>query len=199
MIGFASSAGVARKLFRVSVQQHWSAFAAVVLSLFVSAEAGAQPVAVSQHGTPSYAYPVSIPPGIAGLVPHFSLAYNASETNGPVGYGWGLSGTSIITRCNGTLALDGAQRRGVANSPADKLCLDGQRLIQTDESGSATAASNVPGVPVSSQANDAQGLAVGQYREYRIEKDAFARIRAYGIANGSAAYGPAYFKDWTNL
>ena len=45
-------------------------------------------------------------------------------------------------------------------------------------------------------ADDARGLATG-FREYRTEKDIYARIRAYGIANGADTNGPLYFKVWT--
>ena len=46
---------------------------------------------------------------------------------------------------------------------------------------------------------DAAGLATGGYREYRLENDQQARVRAYGMADCSnAASGPAYFKVWTN-
>jgi hypothetical protein len=73
---------------------------------------------------------------------------------------------------------------------ADKLCLDGQRLIQTDDAGSP--------LPFP-QVNDALGRGAGAYAEYRTEKDSFARVRAYGHANGdtTGASGPAYFRVWT--
>ncbi len=74
---------------------------------------------------------------------------------------------------------------------ADKLCLDGMRLIQTDANGSTTGIA---------QTNDAAGGVSGTYlREYRTEKDNYSRIRAYGYANGdtTGASGPAYFKVWT--
>ena len=81
-------------------------------------------------GTPSYLYPIAVPPGVAGMAPTLSLAYSASVVNGPVGFGWSLRGLSLISRCAATKAVDG-RRSGVNFNAADKLCLDGQRLIQT--------------------------------------------------------------------
>jgi hypothetical protein len=144
-------------------------------------------VSVSSSGSPSYSQPIAVPPGIGGMQPNLSLMYAGGGVNGPVGHGWSVQGVSMITRCPATRYVDG-QVRGVKFDQSDKLCLDGQRLIQTDATGAAS-----PGFP---QADDARGLSSGS-REYRTEKDSFARIRAYGIANGSDANGPAYFKVWT--
>lgn len=45
----------------------------------------------------------------------------------------------MITRCPASRYTDGAPR-GVKFDANDKLCLDGQRLIQTDANGSVTPA-----------------------------------------------------------
>ena len=141
--------------------------------------------AVTDGGTAAYSYPIAVPPGIAGMAPKLSLSYSGNGINGPVGFGWSVQGLSAITRCPATIATDGA-KRGVSFGPTDKLCLDGQRLIQTDANDT----------PLGTQTDDARGLATGS-REYRTEKDTYARIRAYGIANGADTNGPAYFKVWT--
>lgn len=153
-------------------------------------------VAVTDSGTASYSFPIGVPPGIGGMAPILALNYGGGS-NGPVGYGWGIQGISTITRCPQTRAIDGFTR-GVTFTKDDKLCLDGQRLIQTSEGGDPAAAANSQGIAVSTQANDSQGLISG-YREFRTEKDSFARIRAYGNAGGDATggSGPAYFKVWT--
>ncbi|MBB5382120.1 MULTISPECIES: FG-GAP-like repeat-containing protein [unclassified Janthinobacterium] len=144
----------------------------------------AQGVSVSSSGTPSYAIPIAVPPGIGGMTPNIGLLYSASGVNGPVGYGWSVQGISLITRCAGNKRTDGVAR-SVEYTGNDKLCLDGQRLIQTDAAGN----------PVANQQGDSLGGA-GMVREYRTDKDIYARIRAYG-ANGDPANGPAYFKVWT--
>lgn len=160
---------------------------ALVLSVFATSSAEAQ-FSVTDGGSAAFAHPVSVPPGVSGMTPRLALLYSDSGINGAVGHGWSIQGMSVITRCSATLATDGL-KGSVVYASSDKLCLDGQRLIQTDASGAVVA------FP---QTNDALGLGSG-YREYRTEKDTFARIRAYGLAGISpnAANGPAYFKVWT--
>jgi ribosomal protein L30E len=155
-------------------------------------------VSVSSSGSPSYSQAIAVPPGISGMQPNLSLMYAGGGVNGPVGHGWSVQGISMITRCPATRYTD-AVPRGVRFDKDDKLCLDGQRLIQTNASGTVTPAAVYDGngkLTSFPQVDDARGLSSG-YREYRTEKDSFARIRAYGIANGSDANGPAYFKVWT--
>jgi hypothetical protein len=153
-------------------------------------------LAISEDGTPSYRHPIAVPPGIAGMAPNIALLYRGGAVNGPVGHGWTIQGVSMITRCAHNKTIDGSAR-GVDYSGNDKLCLDGQRLIQTDANGAVingAVADPGPGNPF--QQNDSQGGA-GQVREYRTETDIYARIRAYGAAGGNAANGPAYFTVWT--
>ena len=149
-------------------------------------------VAVTDGGTPSYGIAIKAPPGISGMTPGLGLQYTGSRINGPVGYGWAIQGLSTITRCPSTVVQDGAIK-GVAFGPADRLCLDGQRLIQTSAAGQSTA----PSAATNGTLNDAMGPVIGAPTEYRTEKDSYARIRAYGSAGGVAANGPAYFKVWT--
>lgn len=144
-------------------------------------------VSVGDSGTPSYSLPIQVPPGIAGMSPNLGLLFSGNSVNGPVGTGWSIQGISSITRCPSSRAIDGVVR-GVAYGSEDKLCLDGQRLIQV-QTGSN-------GMLALTQTADSLG-GTGLLREYRTEKDSYARIRAYGAAAGVAANGPAYFKVWT--
>jgi hypothetical protein len=157
---------------------------AVALSGLIGGQARAS-VVVSENGMASYSVPIIVPPGVAGMEPKLALSYSSGGINGPAGQGWSIQGLSMITRCAATPATDGP-RGVVAYAPTDKLCLDGQRLIATDEGGALLATTT----------QDASGLASG-YREYRTEKDTFSRIRAYGVANSNGANGPSYFKVWT--
>jgi len=145
-------------------------------------------VAVSEGGMPTYSQAIPVPPGVAGMAPKLGLVYAGGGVSGPVGHGWSVQGLSTITRCAATRAIDGT-KGSITYTAADKLCLDGQRLIQTDAAGTPLA------FP---QSSDALGLGSG-YREFRTERDSYARVRAYGYANGdtSGAGGPAYFKVWT--
>ena len=179
---------------RIWTAVHVGAVTAVLAALASSAHAQ---LGVSDGGTPSYSQAIAVAPGVAGMSPKIGLFYAGGGVNGPVGHGWSVQGISTITRCPATRATDG-KAAAVAYGRTDKLCLDGQRLIQTDESGNPAAAQNANSVPVAPQVNDAAGLASG-YREFRTEKDTYARVRAYGYANGdtTGASGPAYFKVWT--
>lgn len=142
-------------------------------------------VAVGQGGNAGYTYPIAVPPGIGGMAPNFSLSYSSGGVNGPVGTGWSIQGISMITRCAGSKATDGVAR-SVDYGVDDKLCLDGQRLIQTNQAGTVSP----------SQSGDSLGGS-GQVREYRTERDMYARIRSYGAYGNNPANGPAYFKVWT--
>lgn len=155
----------------------------LALTLLIEGRAQAQ-VAVSDGGAPTFGYPIAVPPGVGGVTPKLTLQYVGGGINGPLGLGWSLQGLSSITRCPSTRAIDGVGT-SVTYGPADKLCLDGQRLIQSDAAG----------VPLASQIDDGRGVASGA-REFRTEKDVYARVRAYGVANGSDVNGPAYFKVW---
>jgi Salmonella virulence plasmid 65kDa B protein/FG-GAP-like repeat/Insecticide toxin TcdB middle/N-terminal region len=163
---------------------------------FTGSHVMAQTIDVGASGQPSYNYAIQVPPGVAGVVPSVGLSHDGGGVNGPVGYGWSLRGVSAITRCPQTRAIDGFTR-GVAYDGNDKLCLDGQRLIQVDPStGAVINESNTSATSSNPfQTGDALGLASG-FREYRTERETFSRIRAYGSA-AAAADGPLYFKVWT--
>ena len=160
------------------------------IALAWSAPAQSQ-VSVSSGGTPSFSQAIDVPPGVAGMSPKLGIFYAGGGVNGPLGHGWSIQGISHITRCAATKATDGI-RRAVAYRRTDKLCLDGQRLVPTDATGSTTGVS---------QSDDAGGGLLGtNVREFRTEKDSYSRIRAYGYATGTAdggASGPQYFKVWT--
>jgi hypothetical protein len=161
--------------------------------LFFAGQAPAQ-ISVSSGGQASAGLPIALPPGIAGMNPNLSLSYADGGINGPVGVGWSVQGISVITRCPASRPLDGSYR-GVMFDQNDKLCLDGQRLVQTDAAG---APINVVTSPARlNQSSDAQGLSGTAHREFRTEKESYSRIRAYGTAPAGAAFGPDRFVVWT--
>lgn len=171
---------------------------ALLIVVLWPATSRAQPD-VSNAGTPTYRVPVTVPPGTAGLQPDFGLVFTGGNANGVLGVGWSLQGLSAITRCPATRATDG-KPRAVKFDQDDKLCLDGQRLIQTDADGVVSPAATLDKndrFQVLPQTADAKGLTGTNFREYRTERDSFARIRAYGRAGDQEANGPAYFKVWT--
>ncbi len=168
------------------------AFAALSLTLLATL-AGASGVDITSSGSPTFSASIAVPPGIAGMSPTLTLTYNGGGPNGSVGYGWALAGASLITRCQGSQFSSG-RAMPVAFAAVDRLCLDGQRLIETNASGTPTAASPAANALLQDAAGHPED---GSFTEYRTEKDSFARIRAYGMANGAIANGPRYFKVWT--
>ena len=85
---------------------------------------------VSSSGVASYEIPLTLPPGTNGLAPRVSLRYSHAQGNGLLGVGWSIGGLSAISRCNKTIAQDGAA--GAASlAVSDGYCLDGNRLRLT--------------------------------------------------------------------
>ncbi|MFN7551245.1 MAG: RHS repeat-associated core domain-containing protein [Pseudomonadota bacterium] len=80
-------------------------------------------------GAATWSLPIEVPPGIQGVQPTLSVTYNSRSGNGIAGMGTSVSGLSSIHRCPATLATDG-HPRAVDFSESDRLCLDGQRLIE---------------------------------------------------------------------
>jgi RHS repeat-associated protein len=117
-------------------------------------------------GAATYTIPIVVPPGRRGMQPQLALTYSSRGGNGVAGMGWSLSGLSSISRCPSTLDQDGVIRP-VELGAADKLCLDGQRLIAT--------------AGVYGQAGTT----------YATEIESFSRITQLGGALNSAA---TYFK-----
>jgi RHS repeat-associated protein len=138
-------------------------------------------LSVDKSGAATYTIPLYACPGTAGMEPKLSLSYSSSAGAGLLGYGWSLSGTSVITRGAQSAEVDGNGSavdgnghvnyvHGMSFATTDRYYLDGQRLIAIN--GETDGANNT---------------------EYRTETDSFSRIVSYG-SNGN---GPAYFKVWT--
>ncbi|MBU1224679.1 MAG: VCBS repeat-containing protein [Gammaproteobacteria bacterium] len=145
-----------------SILSSFAAYAAVT----VGATPGSHQV--SPSGAFTYSIPIAVPPGVAGIEPKLSLAYNSQGGNGLLGMGWSLSGLSVIHRCPRTVAQDGVLG-GVNYDANDRYCLDGQRLVAVNGSYGANAT------------------------EYRTESESHSRIVSYG----SQGSGPGWWKVWT--
>jgi len=95
---------------------------------------------VDGNGAATYAIPVIVPPGTAGLQPSLQLAHNSHLGGlGPLGAGWRLGGLSSITRVAATIAQDGFIGR-VEYGAADRFALDGARLMAMEGDYGAPAA-----------------------------------------------------------
>lgn len=144
-------------------------------------EVGAVPgsFAVTPSGSATYTIPITVPPGVAGLTPKLALVYNSELGNGLAGYGWTVSGLSVITVCNDTWAQDSVnQPVGFTNALPypNKFCLDGSRLVL------------------------ATGVYGADQSTYRKELDDFSQItaQASGGAGPAITSGPQWFKVQTS-
>ncbi len=81
-------------------------------------------------GAATYTIPIALPPSRRGMQPDLALSYSSRAGNGIAGVGWSLSGLSSLHRCPATIEQDGVIG-AVSLTNADKLCLDGQRLVAT--------------------------------------------------------------------
>ncbi|MEQ1639044.1 MAG: SpvB/TcaC N-terminal domain-containing protein, partial [Methylococcales bacterium] len=153
----------------------WLTLTLTLTSLFTTTAQAATPFttnsnfSVGSDGSANVSIPIQVPPGTAGMAPTLSLSYNSNGGNGLLGMGWGIDGLSQISRCPKTIIQDGAMG-GVNYTTADKICIDGQRLISTG------------------------GVYGANATEYRTESANFAKIISYTT---TVANGPDSFKVWT--
>ena len=128
-------------------------------------------LSVSLTGGATYNIPIAVPPGINGIVPQVSLSYNSQGGNGLAGYGWNISGVSVITRIPSTKFHDNNIDAVDFNS-LDRFAFDGQRLLVK---------------------NGTAGVYGGNGTVYETESFSNVQITSYGIHPNGADYGPAYF------
>lgn len=128
---------------------------------------------VSKHASAVVSVPLAMLPGVNGMQPHLSLAYdsevdfNNQDNDWPVnviGHGWKVAGLSAIQRCRKRLLLAPDYDGGFG----DRLCLDGQALVQIngDVNGDGLV-------------TNADYWSPGA--EYRTEVESFAKITANGV------------------
>jgi RHS repeat-associated protein len=128
-------------------------------------------LSVSLSGGANYAIPIAMPPGINGVVPQISLAYNSQGGNGMAGYGWNITGISSITRIPATKFHDGIID-GVDFNSLDRFAFDGQRLIVK---------------------NGTNGIYGANGTTYETEGFSNVKITSYGVHPNGANFGPEYF------
>jgi RHS repeat-associated protein len=112
-------------------------------------------------GAAGYSIPIAAPPGTNGMVPAVSLNYSSDNTTGSAGLGWSVGGLSNIDRCGLIVATD-SKAEAVRMNSADRLCLDGQRLVLVNGDAAVT------------------GAYWAQDAEYRTEIDSFVRVVGLG-------------------
>ena len=91
-------------------------------------------LSVNDMGAAIYNLKIDLPSD-GGLTPEIGLAYNSQQAGyGIAGYGFNITGLSVITR-GGKNLFDDGKRTGVSYTDEDNLYLDGKRLVL--ESGAA--------------------------------------------------------------
>lgn len=123
---------------------------------------------VSEAGAANYRIPFNLPPGTAGMTPQIALTYASAGSNTIVGWGWSLTGLSLISRCPTNKAQHGFTD-GVDFDGNDQFCMDGQLLVAV--SGAYGADQTL----------------------YRTENESFSRIQSFGRAGA----GPLRFQAKT--
>jgi RHS repeat-associated protein len=88
----------------------------------VAGSAGTTP-----SGGVSYTIPIYTPPGTNGIEPAISITYNSQAASGVAGWGWNISGLSVINRTGKNIYHNGIVKP-VAYTTDDAFLLDGMRL-----------------------------------------------------------------------
>ena len=127
-------------------------------------------LSVSLTGAANYNIPIAVPPGINGVIPQIGLSYSSQSGNGQAGYGWNISGVSMISRIPSTKFHDGTID-GVDFNSLDRFSFDGQRLLLKNPTDVYGANGTV----------------------YETEGFSNVKITSYGVHPSGANYGPAYF------
>jgi len=85
-------------------------------------------LSVSPNGGAIYQVPIAVPPGINGVAPEVSLSYNSQGSIGMAGYGWNVSGVSVISKVAANTYYDG-EIDPVDLDASDRFSFNGNRLI----------------------------------------------------------------------
>jgi RHS repeat-associated protein len=125
---------------------------------------------VGANGSAGYEIPLVLPPGSNGLTPSLALRYNSNGGNGLMGVGWTVGGLSGISRCDKTIAQDGAITAAILDVN-DGYCLDGNRLRLTGGTYGTSGST------------------------YQSEVETFSRITAQGAAGSGPAWWEVRGKD----
>jgi YD repeat-containing protein len=84
---------------------------------------------VGENGNAIVTIPITVCPGISGIIPQLSIVYNSTGAESFIGKGWGLGGLSAITKVTKTKYYDNVAE-AVLNTPEyETFALDGERLI----------------------------------------------------------------------
>ncbi len=85
---------------------------------------------VTPNGQACYTIPIPAVAGTGGMSPRLSITYNSSSRNGMIGYGFDLTGLSVISRVPSDYCNDGYVS-SIDYTERDHFSLDGVRLKET--------------------------------------------------------------------
>ncbi len=120
----------------------------------------------TSSGGVGYSIPVYAPPGTNGMQPSVSITYNSQGSSGIAGWGWNISGLSVISRTGKNIYHDGIVAP-LTYTSSDAFLLDGMRLN------------------VITGSNGANGTV------YATEAESFAKIISYTTGSDN---NPDWFK-----
>ncbi|HEU4534447.1 MAG TPA: SpvB/TcaC N-terminal domain-containing protein, partial [Polyangiaceae bacterium] len=151
--------------------------------------------AVADDGAATYALPLHVAPGRAGIQPQLAISYNSSGGNGYLGVGMSIAGLSAVARCASNERDDGASR-GPRLDEGDRFCLDGRRLVAVKGAYGADGAEyrTVPDSFAKVVSHGAPG-----YRGPRsfTVYDREGKIREYGTGAGAAVTAGDRVRQWS--
>lgn len=135
---------------------------------------------VSTMGAATLNIPIVSASGHGTVSPQVAVSYSSQAGNGVVGYGFNISGLSVINRVPGDIYHDGLATR-IVHGAADKFSIDGQRLILTSGSqGTVGAMYKMESDPVSTVS-----VKSGGYGLYFMVTTADGRTMTYGNTTSS--------------
>lgn len=159
-------------------------------------------LSVNLSGAANYDIPINVPIGINGVVPKITINYNSQSGNGLAGYGWNISGLSVISRIPSTKFHDN-NIDGVDFDLLDRFALDGQRLIVKNgtngnygNSGTVYETENYSNLTINSSGTHPSGTNFGPaFFEIRYPDGSFAR---YGSTTNSRTVNEWAITYWQN-
>lgn len=92
---------------------------------------------VSESGALTCTIPIELLKGLNSFQPNLALVYNSQGGNGQAGWGWNVTGISMISQGGKSKEIDGITI-GPQFNANDPYYLDGQRLIKINETTYAT-------------------------------------------------------------
>jgi RHS repeat-associated protein len=156
-------------------------------------------LSVSLTGGATYTLPIKVPPGINGVVPTIAINYNSQGGNGLAGYGWNVSGISVISRIPSTKFHD-SNIDPVDFDNLDRFALDGQRLILKSGtyggSGSVYETENFSNLKIVSNGVSGYGTAYGPLSFTVTYPD--GSIATYGNSSDSRSRTDFAITNWKN-